>query len=398
MNLSKENQTLLALLGYALFGQELTISAENVDWDQVIAEADRHVVTALLYPSLKRLAGVPESVIHRTRNAAILSAAKADDILHVQDEVIARLREQDIPCAVLKGFSVACCYPYPELRVPGDIDILIGEGKLETAREVLEQCGFTFDHETVMHISLEGKGVALELHRSASIFPENAKGWYVRAYMEKALPSVEQGAIREHAFPVLALTHQLISLLAHTERHMGTSGIGLRQICDWAATVHAYRDKIGGPELAQLDACGLLCFAKVITRMCEKHLGLPPLSWTQDASGEMADAVLMDVFQSGNFHVHDSVNRIGSAMMDRVGENGDRSSVVRNYIRNVRRRVRENYKWAKSALWIPLFCAYFPIQYFYRVLRGRRKLINFSRTIATAKSREKMLRDLNLYQ
>ena len=31
--------------------------------------------------------------------------------------------------------------------------------------------------------------------------------------------------------------------------------------------------------------------------MCEKHLGLPPLSWTQDASGEMADAVLMDVFQ-----------------------------------------------------------------------------------------------------
>ena len=92
------------------------------------------------------------------------------------------------------------------------------------------------------------------------------------------------------------------------------------------------------------------------------------------------------------------MNRIGSAMMDRVGENGDRSSVVRNYIRNVRRRVRENYKWANSALWIPLFCAYFPIQYFYRVLRGRRKLINFSRTIATAKSREKMLRDLNLYQ
>mgnify|MGYP000766606757 CR=1 FL=1 len=55
MNLSKENQTLLALLGYALFGRELTISAESVDWDQVVAEADRHAVTAFLYPGVKRL-------------------------------------------------------------------------------------------------------------------------------------------------------------------------------------------------------------------------------------------------------------------------------------------------------------------------------------------------------
>lgn len=55
MNLSKENQTLLALLGYVLFGRELTISAEGVDWDQVVAEADRHAVTAFLYPGVKRL-------------------------------------------------------------------------------------------------------------------------------------------------------------------------------------------------------------------------------------------------------------------------------------------------------------------------------------------------------
>lgn len=398
MDLSIENQTLLALLSYALFRQELTVRAESVDWNQVIAEADRHVVTAFLYPGVKRLVGVPEAVIHRTRNAAILSAAKADDILHVQDEVIARLREQDIPCAVLKGFSVACCYPYPELRVPGDIDLLMGEEKLETAREVFEQCGFTFDHETVMHISLEGKGVALELHRSASVFPENEKGRYARAYMENALQSAEWGLIREHAFPVLSLPHQLISLLAHTERHMGTSGIGLRQICDWAITVHAHREEIGEEELTQIDKCGLFCFTKVITRMCEKHLGLPPLAWTQDVSDEVADAVLLDIFQSGNFHVHGSTNRISAVMIDRTGENGTDSNIVRNYIRYVQRRVKQNYQWAKSTLWIPLFCAYFPIQWLYRVLRGKRKFVSISGTIATAKSREKMLRALKLYQ
>lgn len=85
-------------------------------------------------------------------------------------------------------------------------------------------------------------------------------------------------------------------------------------------------------------------------------------------------------------------------MIDRTGENGTDRNIVRNYIRYVQRRVKQNYQWAKSPLWIPLFCAYFPIQYFYRVLRGKRKLVSISGTIAMARSREKMLRDLNLYQ
>ena len=261
MNLSKENQTLLALLGYALFGRELNISAEGVDWNQVIAQADRHVVTAFLYPVVKRLAGVPEAVIARARNAAMLAAAKSDDMLHIQDEVVACLAEKGIPCAVLKGFSAARCYPYPELRMPGDIDLLVGAEKIDAARAELEQHGFHDDHETVMHISLEGKGATLELHRSASVFPENEKGRYASAYMENALQSVEQGVIRARAFPVLSLPQQLISLLAHTERHMGSVGIGLRQICDWAITVHAHREEIGEEELTQIDKCGLFCFA-----------------------------------------------------------------------------------------------------------------------------------------
>lgn len=398
MNLSKENQMLLALLAYALFGREVTINAEDIDWNQIIVEADRHVVTAFLYPGVKRLAGVPEGIIHRARSAALLAAAKSDDMLQIQDEVIACLRGEDIPCAVLKGFSVACRYPYPELRVPGDIDLLVGEEKLAAVCAMLEPCGFKRDHETEIHISLEGKGIILELHRCVSVFPENVKGRYACAYMERALRYVERGVIREHAFPVLSLPYQLISLLSHMERHMGSVGIGLRQIYDWAVTVHVHRKEIGEAELALIDRCGLLCFAKVITKMCEKHLNLPPLSWTRDASEEMVDSVLLDIFKAGNFHVHEGTNLISAVMMDPIGENGERSSVVRNYIRYVRRQVKQNRKWAKSAFWIPLFCLYLPIRWFYRVLRGKRKFASISSSIDMAKSREKMLRDLKLFQ
>lgn len=394
----RENQALLALLAYALFGQEMRIDAASVNWDQVVAEANRHAVAALLYPGVKRLPGVPEGVVARVRNAAMLSAAKVDDMLGGQSEVVAALKEHGIPCAVLKGFSVACCYPHPELRVPGDIDLLIGEEKLEAACAAMEKIGYVRDHETAMHVNFHGKGVSLELHRSASVFPENEKGQYAHAYMAQALQHVEQAEIDDNSFPVLSLSYQMASLLAHTERHMGEDGIGLRQICDWAVAVHAHREEIGAEELAQLDRCGLLLFAKVITRMCEKYLGLPGLSWTQDAPEETVDAVMRDVFVSGNFHVHGTQNQISAMMMDRAGEYGKRNNVVRNYIRHVQKRVRQDYKWAKNPLWTPLFCAYFPLRYFYRILRGRRKYVNISDTIDMAKSREKMLRDLKLYQ
>ncbi len=207
---NKENQALLALLAYALFGQEMSIDAASINWDLVVAEANRHAVTALLYPSVKRLAGVPDAVVDRIRNAAMLSAAKADDMLHSQSEVIAALQEKGIPCAVLKGFSVAYCYPHPELRVPGDIDLLIGEEKLEAACAAMEKIGYMRDHETAMHVNFHGKGVSLELHRSASVFPESEKGRYAHAYMTQALQHVEQAEIDGISFPMLSLPYQMV--------------------------------------------------------------------------------------------------------------------------------------------------------------------------------------------
>ena len=55
----RDIQALLKLLAWELFGKESDIDADSVDWQHVLAEADRQVLTALLYPGLKRL-----SLIH----------------------------------------------------------------------------------------------------------------------------------------------------------------------------------------------------------------------------------------------------------------------------------------------------------------------------------------------
>ena len=360
LSLSAETRAMLNLLACELFGREMEIDASKVDWHCVLAEANRHVLTAFLYPGLRRLNGVPEEILSRARNAAMLSAARMEEPLRAQDGVLELMRSRGIPCAVLKGFSAACRYPHPELRVPGDIDLLVGNENLERACAALEQAGYRRDHETEMHVNFVGSGLSLEVHRSASVFPDTEKGRAARAYMEQALRHTEPVELHGYAIPVLAVPYQLVSLLAHMERHMGQAGIGLRQICDWAVAVQARR----GGRLADLN---------VFQSLHKKS-------------------------SSTCFHVQEGERRISGVMMALGDQATKENTVVHNYIDNIRRRVRQNYPWAKSRLWLPLFCAYFPLQWFYRVLRGKRTPVRIHAAIRLAKSRERLLRSLKLYQ
>lgn len=396
MNLSKEDQTLLALLGYAVFGRELTISAENVDWDQVIAEADRHVVMAFLYPGVKRLAGVPEGVVNRIRSAAMMSAAKSDEMLHTQDAIITCLKEKGIPCAVLKGYSVACHYPYPELRVPGDIDLLARADELESACKALEDAGFERELTLEKHECLSRQDAWVEMHQMVTTFPDTPKGIHAKEFMTGAIERVTEAEINGVHFPILNGVDQLIGLLAHKEQHLATSGIGLRQICDWAVTVHAMRDTIGAKEIDELEKCGLLRFAQAVTKLCEKYLGMPPVSWCQDAPDAQADALMKDVWEAGNFHVQGEKRPFTSVLTDAYGTG--KQSVWKNYIRYIRKRLHQDYPWARNPLWIVAFGVFFPARYGIRALLGKRRKIDIAEAVHTARSREKMLRDLNLYQ
>ena len=150
---------LLSLLAYELFGQALPESHADLDWEKLIAEANDHAVTALLYSGLKRLNGVPKEILNRVRAAAISSAMRSQSMLVIQEEILDALAAQQIDCAVLKGMSVACHYPHPELRVPGDIDLLIGRTNLEAACKALEGSGFVVDQESDLHTEMRRKDV-----------------------------------------------------------------------------------------------------------------------------------------------------------------------------------------------------------------------------------------------
>ena len=394
----KESRALLALLAWELFGREPDFDPEIIDWTKVLEMADGHALTALMYPGLKRLRGVPQGIVDASRSAAIASAMQWERILSVEEEIAHQLDERKIPCAVLKGASSAIAYPHYELRVPGDIDILVRPEDMESAVKTLRQLGFAFDQATAMHECYHGMGTIVELHWSASVFPDTEKGRFARAYMADALDSVHMRRIGGVTIPTLTGVHQLISLLAHMERHMSLSGIGLRQLCDWAAAIHACCENIGVLELQVLEQCGLLCYAQVITRGCEKYLGLPTCEWSHDVSEKLADAAFEDILNAGNFHSRPGERSVGAVMMQGKIVEEEGSCIIRSYIRYVRHRIRNAYPWAKHWIWVPLFGLYFPLQRYARVLAGKRKSVRLQDAIRTARFRERLIRQLRLYQ
>ena len=134
----KETNALLALLAHEIFDQAMDIDASTVDWSAVLAEAQCHKVTALMYPAIRSMDGVPEAVFNKVCGTAIAVATASEAMLKEQRRILDLLEARQIPCAVLKGTSVAHLYPHPELRTIGDIDILVYEGAKPSACKALQ--------------------------------------------------------------------------------------------------------------------------------------------------------------------------------------------------------------------------------------------------------------------
>ncbi len=391
--------TLLSLLQSEMFGRDAEINAADVDWTFTLTEADRHVVTALLFPTMMQLPGVPDDALGSACNAAMSTSQSLEVMLEHQRKLLDLLEQHNIPCVILKGMSVARMYPHPELRAPGDIDILVDEENINEVGRLMLADGFALSHDQEKHVCYDKGNLSVEVHRKVARYPDNEKGHYTKEYMRSAPNRAVQATLNGVSFPVLPDVDQLISLLLHMAEHLSDSGIGLRQLCDWAVAVHAMRSEIGEEQLHLLDRCGLLVFAKTMTRLCEKYLGLPPVDWAADADETATDTLISDILDGGNFRAQYNARPLGSVLTDGYNtEDRRKTSVIRSYIQFVRNRLRYEHPWAKSFLWVILFGAFYPARYIVRMLLGKRRKVNVKQVIQTSREREQMIWQLKLYK
>lgn len=399
--LSVEQQALLTLMRRSLWGTAEKISGE-VNWEVLDITAKDQGVISFAYDGVRgENTGIPQDILKKWNEKMLQGVVNNARLMKAQNQVLAWFSQAGIRTAVLKGSSNAKNYPQPDLRVLGDIDVLVKREDLKRAQEVLENHGYRLhEDDPGYHISFSCRKVYVEVHYDVTEFPDSPGGRLMETYASRFLEDVCWGSVSGYEFPMLTEANQALTLLLHMIRHMFGSCIGLRQLCDWAMYIaNADAEEFQRITVPVLETCGLLRYAKVATRTCVRYLGLKEdnLDWCADTEEELCDAFIRDVFRGGSLGVADK-DGMGSLFTNSL-EMGTSQAPWQALIDRLNQAAYRHFPGVKKCrVLLPLIWVYLPLRYFTLSALGYRPKKSVKKIVESAQQRRELYEMLKLYE
>ncbi len=381
----KTTETALkATLQTALWGVPLTLP-ENTDYNALLTLAEAHMIHGTVGEGLGALAedALPDTTLQALQDKALLILRHGAALTEARCMLFDYLTAEGIKAVLLKGDSVARLYPTPDLRVSGDIDLLLAAKDIPRVTAHLVSLGFEkspIAHDR--HVSLKRSNVKIELHLAPAGIPTGAVGEAIKKLLSDTVDTARTVTLYGESFPVPALQHQAIILLLHMQQHLREGGLGLRQLLDWA--VFLANDLTPDTYLAllhTLEEIGLLRFAATVTEASIRHLGLDRAKSPFTAGdADLADALFADILSAGNFG-RANADFAGSAIVTLHGKGG--KSGLLTALAGVRQKCLE--EWSRAGahrVLLPLLMLFWIVR---RILRAPVKPLRMLRS-ATARA------------
>ena len=311
-----------SLLRSALWG---TASQETVTAQQfprLMDLAKAQTVSGLMFDVLKDIPVEDERQIKTIVHKAYFHAEKIRKRNEAMDKELAwfaaQIEEHSLNCIVVKGQIIASLYPKPGTRYSGDIDFLIpatqkngGTRKSLKSQNDLEKIAQIFPDSKIPEKLLEKEyafrhdGKLYELHTRLTDFGCKKHEQLWEGQIEKEWQHPYYVKVDDLKIRTLSPTMNAAYLFVHLFFHLIREGVSLRQFCDWAMFLHAYRDEIDHQQLADfMQGMDMLQGYKAFGCILVDELGLPeddfPMPLTEvDRRWKMK--ILRDVFRGGNF-------------------------------------------------------------------------------------------------
>lgn len=401
MTLNDTQKALLTLLSQALWGNGGVLA--EADWEQVEELAKDQGVLPMLYRgAMKYKDIIPAERIRIWRGAMYAAVLQNEHMNQAQSEILGWLAAKGIRAAILKGASVARYYNPSDIRCLGDIDLLVDQSDLKLTSDVLKAHGYRRnEHDHDFHVSFVRGDVTLELHYKASVVPDGKGGQTAAKIMDQFLDESTMVSMNEISFPTLSEKHQALMLLMHKERHVLEGGIGLRQLCDWAAFLSAQESSSEMVDLVHMfRECGLLTFSEVVTKACVRYIGLRGecAAWCLSSEDSLVDALMEDVFRGGNMGKADQQGE-SELFVGRTMLNDENQSAVQSLVLNLNKLAYRHFPITKRCKWLlPIFWVYLPMRYIVRSLFGLRKKKSVFRALKQSNKRFELHKRLHLYE
>ena len=211
--------------------QEYPAETDAEAWRRLYETAVRQSLIGICYQGLCLLPDGKRPPVE----TALQWASEAESIRGMNDllcQESARLTrefaEQGRRTVILKGQANARLYPDKYARQPGDIDIWVEGGKESVLALLPNHPKASYHH---VHLPANEKGVTVEVHFRPSSGNHNPiTNRRLQRWLEKEILSA---TMVDEGFYVPSVRFALVMQLAHIQRHFLSSGVGLRQVCDY---------------------------------------------------------------------------------------------------------------------------------------------------------------------
>lgn len=274
-----------SLLRAALWGTDVQVPEGFAQWGRIMHIARTQALSGLVGDVLLSREEIREKLPAKFMDM-LQDIPKVNMGMHIQMNrvlqlVVMTLKQNGIEPVLLKGQGLAKYYPTPELRQCGDIDIYVGEDNYEKAYDSILQIVSEIDDRAkiwkFMHFHAKVGSVMIEMHQNADRMPDRRTN---KLYQEFILDAFSKELCPVRFGDVQVMTpgddYNVFYIFHHLWRHFTTSGVGLRQFCDWTCFLHTHVGKLDLPYLKKiLDDLGLMKPWQVFGCFLVNDIGLP---------------------------------------------------------------------------------------------------------------------------
>ena len=249
---------------------------DNQAWEEVYSFVSMHGLAGLVCQGIEKL---PQEV--RPSGKALMKFIGANMALEksyaklrgLVDKIEGVLKEGNIKCLLLKGFSLAEYYPRAELRKFLDIDLYAPEGSSKID-EVFVSRDVKVDTDFYRHSHMTLAGVLVENHHCLL----DVRGRKRMAELDADLKAMALEHLAGFDGPGLYYPDERFALifnLHHAMSHFIYEGISFKFLVDWIFFLRKEKKLLSSEEIAVvLRRHRLLKFAAVMSEVCVRELGL----------------------------------------------------------------------------------------------------------------------------
>jgi len=292
-------EQLLYIYGDAICGRK-TVLPENCDRELIAEKAIEQNILPLVYFNI-----YGDETDNKYYPMIMTSLAVNERRMFFLGKLSKELKEAGIGHCVLKGSSLARLYPMPELRISGDVDILINPDDEKQVMEFLEKRNFIVrerEENAQNFTAKHPKAGLFEIH--VKLFDGEFDKYVLKGQFKVKEPFSEMINPDGTTLNVLGKTDGLYFAASHMIKHFVKDGLGLRQISDWLLYVEKYGDEV---DMESFNAViKELEFEKFINAIYT--IGNKYFKMNFDYEDENPEGILSDMDDGGSFG-HNDIER-----------------------------------------------------------------------------------------